>query len=102
MTREELIRKFTSRKFWLTLVQFITMVYMACGGAKEEAAQMAAIIMAGASIIAYILSEGWIDNSNANGTISIDTDAAEMLTDLLLENAAENLPEKEEEPQDIG
>ena len=61
MKEEDIIRKLTSRKFWAAVVSFVTLVIVAIGHTEEEAAQVAAIIMAGASVLAYILGEGLID-----------------------------------------
>lgn len=54
-------RKLTSRKFWVAVVAFITPLMLAFGVAENEAAQVSAIIMAGADVIAYILAEGMVD-----------------------------------------
>lgn len=54
-------RKFSSRKFWLAIVGFITPLLLAFGISQEVVSQVASIIMAGGVLIAYILSEGFID-----------------------------------------
>lgn len=53
--------KLSSRKFWVTLVGFITPTLLAFGATESTASQVAAIIMAGGAVIAYILSEGMVD-----------------------------------------
>lgn len=65
MTKQELIRKLTSRKLWLALVGFITPLLLAFGLAENEVTQVTAIIMAGADVLAYILAEGMVDAQNA-------------------------------------
>ena len=62
-------RKLTSRKFWAAIVSFVTMLIVALGVAEETAAQVASIIMAGATVIAYIIGEGMVDANS--GTITI-------------------------------
>jgi uncharacterized membrane protein len=57
--------KLTSRKFWLAIAEFVTMLLMAFKVAESEATQIAALIMAGASVIAYIVGEGMVDNARA-------------------------------------
>ena len=52
---ENLKRKLTSRKFWAAVVSFVTMLIMAFGVADETATQVGSIIMAGATVIAYII-----------------------------------------------
>lgn len=61
--KETLIRKLTSRKFWLALVGFVTPLLLAFGVAESTAAQVTAIVMAGADVIGYVLAEGLVDAS---------------------------------------
>ena len=65
------VRKLTSRKFWAAVASFVSMMIVAFGGTENTATQIAALIMAGASVIAYIIGEGLTDAANA-GTIYID------------------------------
>lgn len=65
------VRKLTSRKFWAALASFVSMMIVAFGGTENTATQIAALIMAGASVIAYIIGEGLTDAANA-GNIYID------------------------------
>lgn len=54
-------RKLTSRKFWAAVVGFVTPVMLVCGASENQATQVAGIIMAGATLIAYIIGEGITD-----------------------------------------
>lgn len=65
---ENIKRKLTSRKFWAAIVSFVTMLIMAFGVAEETAAQVGSIIMAGASVVAYIIGEGLADAAGAAET----------------------------------
>lgn len=65
------VRKLTSRKFWAVVASFVSMMIVALGGTENSATQIAALITAGASVIAYIIGEGLTDAANA-GTIDID------------------------------
>ena len=56
-------RKLTSRKFWMALVAFITPLLLTFGVAENDVAQIVAIIMAGADVVAYIIAEGLVDAS---------------------------------------
>ncbi len=58
-------RKLTSRKFWAAVVGFVTPLIIMGGGSAEQATQITAIIMAGATVIAYIIGEGLTDAANA-------------------------------------
>ena len=57
-------QKLTSRKFWMAVVGFITPLLLAFGVAEAEVAQVTAIIMAGADVLAYIIAEGMVDAKN--------------------------------------
>lgn len=54
-------RKLTSRKFWVAIASFVALVWVAAGGSESQAAQVTALIMAGATVIGYIMGEGLID-----------------------------------------
>ena len=58
-------KKLTSRKLWLAIVAFVTPLLLAFGVADSEVTQIAAIIMAGADVLAYILAEGLVDAQSA-------------------------------------
>ena len=64
MTKENIIRKLTSRKLWLAIVAFVTPLLLAFGLAEDTVTQVVAIIMAGADVVAYILAEGLVDANN--------------------------------------
>jgi hypothetical protein len=61
MNRQDLIRKLTSRKFWVAIVGFVTPLLLAFGVAETDVTQIVAIIMAGADVVAYIVAEGLVD-----------------------------------------
>nr|DAU50706.1 MAG TPA: holin [Caudoviricetes sp.] len=59
-------RKLTSRKFWLSVASFVSMLIIALGGNENMATQVTALIMAGATVIGYVIGEGLAD---ANGSL---------------------------------
>ena len=61
-------RKLTSRKLWTSVASFVTLLLVARGMTENEAAQVAAIIMAGAQVIGYCLAEGLADGAASNQT----------------------------------
>ena len=65
MSREDMIRKLTSRKFWLAVAAFVTELIIAFKGDAELAETLSGMIMAGATVIAYIVGEGLVDAGNA-------------------------------------
>lgn len=58
------VKKLTSRKLWTAVASFVSMMILATGGAENTATQVTALIMAGASVIAYIIGEGLTDAAN--------------------------------------
>jgi len=67
-------RKLSSRKFWSSLIGFITAILYLFNVAEATIEQVTAIIMAGASLIAYILAEGWVDASRESSEQNQETD----------------------------
>ena len=67
------VRKLTSRKLSTAVASFVSKMIVANGGADSTATQVTALIMAGASVIAYIIGEGLTAASNA-GVIEVDTE----------------------------
>lgn len=65
MTKDDWIRKLTSRKFWVAIVGFVTGLLLYLGKSNAEAEQIAGLIMSGAAVVAYILGEGLIDAASA-------------------------------------
>ena len=68
------VRKLTSRKLWLSVASFVSMMIVATGGTENEAAQVAALIMAGATVIGYAIGEGLADNTNAGAAVEQETE----------------------------
>lgn len=64
MKKEDIIRKLTSRKFWIAVASFVTMLIVYFTGDNSKAEQIAALIMAGATVIAYIVGEGLTDSAH--------------------------------------
>lgn len=67
MKKIDWIRKLTSRKFWLSVASFVSMLIVALGGAEATATQVTGLLMAGATVIGYVIGEGLADASNASG-----------------------------------
>ena len=63
--KNEIIRKLTSRKFWAAIVGFVTGLLIYLGKTEAETAQIAALIMSAASVVAYIVGEGLADAAGA-------------------------------------
>lgn len=63
--------KLVSRKFWAAVVNFVTQLLIAFGAAESTAVQVAAVIMAGAGVIAYIVGEGLADAAGASADVIV-------------------------------
>ena len=74
MKKIDWIRKLTSRKFWLSVASFVSMLIIALGGAESTATQVTGLIMAGATVVGYVIGEGLADAGNSSGD---GTDAVE-------------------------
>ena len=76
-------RKLTSRKLWAAICALVTNLVIAFGGTQEIAVKVTAVIMASASVIAYIIGEGLVDSAAVG-----------------LYDEYEELPEEEEEAEE--
>ena len=74
------INKLTSRKWWTSIISFVTLLIIAFGGTESTATQIASIIMAGAIVIGYTIGEGLVDSQGASGDIVIDASEVSKLT----------------------
>lgn len=75
MEKTDWIRKLSSRKFWVAVCALVTQLILAFGGTEQQATQVAGIIMAGATVIAYIIAEGLADAAGASATVVIQPEA---------------------------
>lgn len=79
------VSKLTSRKFWVAVIGFVTPLLIAFGVSESGAAQVASIIMAGGTLVAYIIGEGLVDTARIKTetkTTSTVTTIAGNSTDL--------------------
>lgn len=66
MDKTDIIRKLTSRKFWLAVVALVTGLLAAFNVDAGTVEKVSGIIMSGASVVAYIIAEGLVDAENKN------------------------------------
>ncbi len=64
--KDLIIEKLTSRKLWVAICGFVALIIIAVTGDESTATQVTAIIMAGATVIAYIVGEGLVDAVDAS------------------------------------
>ena len=72
MTKQDWIRKLTSRKFWAAVAAFVVGLLIYFGKTEAEAAQVEGLIMSGAAVVAYILGEGLIDAVREHNAVYIE------------------------------
>ena len=61
--KEQIIRKLSSRKFWVTVVGVAAGVLMAFGGEGSEIKEIAGMVASAVSAIVYVLSEASVDRA---------------------------------------
>lgn len=64
MEKIDLLRKLTSRKFWVAVVGVVSGLLLAFKVDAETIENIGGIIMAAASAVAYIIGEGLVDANN--------------------------------------
>lgn len=68
----DLKRKLTSRKLWASVAGFVAMLIIYFTGDNNNAQQVTALIMAGASVIGYVIGEGLADTSMTVSAVNQD------------------------------
>lgn len=56
-------RKLTSRKLWVSVANFVSMLLVFFNYSDSTATQISALIMAGAACIGYVIGEGLADST---------------------------------------
>lgn len=72
VTMQDILRKLTSRKFWMSLATLVFLIMVYCGASEDSATQIVSIVMAAATVIGYTIGEGLADQSGAvNGDVIV-------------------------------
>lgn len=72
MKKIDWARKLTSRKFWAAVVGFATPLMTMLQVSDSTAVQVTALIMAGGTLIAYIIGEGMTDAAATDSAVRKD------------------------------
>lgn len=64
MSWNDVVRKLTSRKFWVAVAAFVSGLIVAFGGESGTAETVSGIILQGAAVLGYLLAEGLADANN--------------------------------------
>lgn len=65
VTFTDIVRKLTSRKFWVSVATLVFLLMVYFGADENSATQIVAIIMAGATAFGYLIGEGLADSSSS-------------------------------------
>ena len=77
MSKQDIIRKLTSRKLWVAIAGLISGLILAFGGEEGTAATVSGVILQIASVIGYLLAEGLADAANSGGAAVVIEGATE-------------------------
>ena len=61
MTKQEWVRKLSSRKLWVAVAGFVSGLILAFGGGEDVATTVSGCILQGAAVLGYLLAEGQAD-----------------------------------------
>ena len=64
-------RKLTSRKFWMSIASFMSMLLVYLGQPESVAERVAALILAGATVIGYVIGEGLADSGDIDNSSNL-------------------------------
>lgn len=64
MTKQDFIRKLTSRKLWVAVAGFVSGLIVAFDGDAKTAETISGLILQGASVLGYLVAEGLADAGN--------------------------------------
>ena len=73
MNKIDWVAKLTSRKFWLAVSGLVSGILMAIHLDEQTITQITGIIMAAASVVAYIIGEGLADAAGAQTIVEVET-----------------------------
>ena len=59
-------RKLLSRKLWMSVGGFVSLLLVALGQPESTATQIVSLIMAGATVASYVIGEGLVDAAGAS------------------------------------
>lgn len=64
MTKQDIIRKLTSRKLWVAVAGFVSGLIVAFDGDAETAETISGLILQGAAVLGYLVAEGLADSAS--------------------------------------
>ena len=64
--KDDIVRKLTSRKFWLAIAGLITGIVGFLKSPTTDAETITSLVLALGSVVAYVISEGLVDAAREN------------------------------------
>ena len=77
MNKQDIIRKLTSRKFWMAVAGFVSGLLVAMGEDAATAETVSGLIMSGATALGYLLAEGLADAAHKEDIIVVEAPGEE-------------------------
>jgi len=77
MTKQDWIRKLTSRKFWVAVAALVGGLVGFLKNPTTDTEVIASLILSLGAVVAYIAGEGMVDAAHAGGTIVIENEPEE-------------------------
>ena len=71
MSKSDILRKLSSRKFWVCVVGFVSALLVAFNVGENQIAQVTAVITAFGTLVAYLLAEGAADVASIKSTSTV-------------------------------
>ena len=81
MTKQELLRKLSSRKLWAAAAGIVTGLAMVFGLDEGTISSVAGAVVSAASVVAYIMAEGKVDAESVKNAVEDVQDAVEAVQD---------------------
>lgn len=76
----DLKRKLASRKLWMSIIGLVSATMVLIGADPGTSEKVAAVIMQGATVIAYVVAEGFIDGKREEGdTVIVDESCDDVI-----------------------
>lgn len=74
MTKQDWVRKLSSRKLWVAVAGFVSGLILAFGGGEDVATTVSGCILQGAAVLGYLLAEGQADAARVESVEIKDMD----------------------------
>lgn len=74
MTKQDWVRKLSSRKLWVAVAGFVSGLILAFGGGEDVAVTVSGCILQGAAVLGYLLAEGQADAARVENVEIKDMD----------------------------